>query len=301
VSGPSTEQTNTKQTSTELGYELPWLWRALNSDASDELPLAQVSYEGHFSKAWYQGRGAYGGVVAAVAMRAMQRLCPHRPPRTFTMHFTAPALEGPGAASAQVVSEGGKVTHLSAQVRLGVQTTGEQAEQAEQGALVAFASATFAQERESKLHYAPASAPQAPHYSSIPEVPFELMPPTLAFTRFVSYRFALGQPPLSRAPKAIVGGWCDFKGEPPLDFSLLAALLDVWPPAIFSTMSRFTRAASVDLTYHFFVEELSALKRPFLYHGEVLSMVDGYAEERNVLWDAEGTLVASARQLIAVG
>jgi acyl-CoA thioesterase len=293
VSEPSTEQINP-----ELGYELPWLWRALNSGPSHELTPAQVSYEGHFDKAWYQGRGAYGGVVAAVAMRAMQRLCPHRPPRTFTMHFTSPALEGPGAASAQVVSEGGKVTHLSAQVKLGSQTT---AEQGEEGALVAFASATFAQARESELHYAPADAPQAPHYSSIPEVPFELMPPTLAFTRFVSYRFALGQPPLSRAPKAVVGGWCDFKGEPPLDFPLLAALLDVWPPAIFSTMSRFTRAASVDLTYHFFVQELSTLKRPFLYHGEVLSMVDGYAEERNVLWDAEGTLIASARQLIAVG
>ena len=268
-------------------WRSPWAWSEAPIIADAPSP-AVARAEGVFERSWYQGRGAYGGVVAALAMRAMQRLEPDRPPRTFTLHFTAPAVEGPGEVSARVMSVGRKVSHLSAEVRA-------------QGQLAGFASATFALPRESMINAPASPPPQAPHFSEVPVLDSRLMPPSLTFTKNVDFRFCVGHLPYSKAPESVVGGWCDFKGEPPLDFPMLAALLDVWPPAIFVSLSGLKMAASVDLTYHFIADDLSQLKRPFLYRGEALSVTDGYVEERDELWDAEGRPIATARQLIAVG
>ena len=60
-------------------------------------------------------------------------------------------------------------------------------------------------------------------------------------------------------------------------------------------------AASVELTYHFLQTDLSILHRPFIYKGLVQFAQDGYAEERDFIWDSNGTPIASARQWVALG
>ena len=98
-----------------------------------------------------------------------------------------------------------------------------------------------------------------------------------------------------------MGGWCELRQKLPLSYPYLACILDAWAPAVFPTLKAPIRAASVDFTYHFLLsrEELLTLKLPFLYRGEVLSLNEGYAEERDYLWDLEGKAIATARQLYA--
>ena len=100
----------------------------------------------------------------------------------------------------------------------------------------------------------------------------------------------------------MIGGWCRFRADYSITYPYIAALLDSWPPALFPTLKAPQRAASVDFSYHFLCppEKLRTLQLPFLYKGEVISLYEGYAEERNWLWDRNGSAVAVARQLYAI-
>lgn len=262
--------------------EAPWLW-----PVTSEVEGRSVQLEGELGQRWYQGRGVYGGVLAALSVRAMQRLEPERPLRSFTLHCLNPALVGPGRVTAELVSRGGRVSHLCARLWSGDLPVGA-------------ASATFALARKSGLMSPPEPAPVALSPEQAPEVPTGL-PFVPAFTDQLSYRYCLGSLPYSGAAVATLGGWCDFRAGFEVDYPMIAALLDAWPPAMFASLKAPMPAASVDFSYHLLCTDLRALQRPFLYRGEVLSIVDGYAEERNWLWDANGTPVAVARQLVALG
>ena len=68
-----------------------------------------------FDPSWYQGRGAYGGVVTAQLARAFQTLVPARDARVITVHFCAPAT-GEGTIEATLEREGANVSHLTARL-----------------------------------------------------------------------------------------------------------------------------------------------------------------------------------------
>jgi acyl-CoA thioesterase len=259
----------------------PWGWTRTDQSSSS------LILEGRLGREWYQGRGVYGGIIAALFMEAMIPLAASRPPRTLTLHFCAPAVEGKGRISVRLESKRKSVSHLRATL------------EGESG-LIATASATFALPRTCQWTHLAAPPPSMPDRETVPEVPlgFPLMPD---YCQFLSYRFCLGDPPYSQSDSPLVGGWFDFRQKYPLNFSLIAALLDAWPPACFPSLKAPIPAASVDLTYHFLTTDLSTLQRPFIYKGSVQSASDGYAEERDFLWDAQGTPIASARQWVALG
>jgi len=260
----------------------PWRWELVERDEGRSLTL-----EGPLTEAWFQGRGVYGGVLAALSVYAMQQLEPDRPPRTLTLHCPNPAPVGRGRVQASLVSRGGRVSHLRAELWSGETPIG-------------VATATFALPRKSGLSQAAEAPPDVPAPEAVPEVP-QGLPIVPIFTEQLSYRYCVGGLPYSGAEEPVTGGWCDFRAGFEVDYPMIAALLDIWPPAMFASLKGPLPAASVDFSYHFLATELSALERPFLYRGEVLSIVDGYAEERDTLWDAQGRPVAVARQLIALG
>ena len=274
----SSESTSNPSSSVEVA---PWKWKCIEQSSSSLL------LEGNFSSDWYQGRGVYGGVIAALFMEAMIPLADARSPRTLTIHFCAPAVLGSASLSAQVESKRKSVSHLRAKL-IG------------KGGLIATASATFALPRTCQWSYPAEPVPSLPPQETIAEVPanFPLMPD---YCRYLSYRFCLGDPPYSQSKTPLVGGWFDFRENYPINFPLIAALLDAWPPACFPSLNAPIPAASVDLTYHFLTSDLSRIERPFIYKGCVQSASDGYAEERDFLWDAHGVPIASARQWVALG
>jgi len=65
---------------------------------------------------WLQGRTVFGGLQAAVALRAMRTLVPEVPLRTLQGTFLAPVPEGTLTATARVLRTGKSATHVEARI-----------------------------------------------------------------------------------------------------------------------------------------------------------------------------------------
>lgn len=268
----------------------PWSW---NQQLNREDTEGSLTLKGKFDESWYQGRGVFGGLTAATLLQAMIELEPDRTPRSFTLQCAAPVLSGLLSLQAKNERRGSKVSHLSARLYQG--------EKSANGGPIAFASASFGDPRQYEGMIAAKAPPSAPPPEKLQELPTHL-PLMPAFCQHVSYRYCWNSIPYTQQKRALIGGWCELRNPYPISYPYIAALLDSWPPAILPTLSAPLRAASVDFSYHFLCspKKLSELERPFLYQGEVLALDQGYAEERNVLWDRQGIPVASARQLYAI-
>lgn len=264
--------------------QAPWQWQVEELD----LDAMRIVLSGYFDESWYQGRGVFGGLSAAIILQGMIELEPNRNPRSFTLHCAAPIKAGPAKLFVNCERRGAKVSHLSARLLDSQQQ------------VLAFASASFGETRPLKQEIQAPPPPVAPLPEEVAEVP-KTLPIMPAFCQYFSYRFCLDYLPYTQAQQASIGGWCELRQPLDLSFPYIACILDAWAPALFPTLKAPIRAASVDFSYHFLCsrEELSALALPFLYRGEVLSLYEGYAEERDFLWDKDGKPIASARQLYA--
>ena len=72
----------------------------------------------HLDADWYQGRGVYGGLVAAMLMEAMLTMSDSFLPRTLTIHFCVPAVAGDAHIEISIIRTGKKVRHLQARTDL---------------------------------------------------------------------------------------------------------------------------------------------------------------------------------------
>ncbi|MBF5044552.1 thioesterase family protein [Aggregicoccus sp. 17bor-14] len=252
-------------------------------------PESQGQYEALIGADWFQGRGAYGGVVGAGILRAMlhhladaQRL-----PRSFTVHFCAPVSAGPATLQVRVERAGRQVSHLSARL--------EQA-----GGVAALASGTFAVSRESSLRWDTHQAPAVSPPRELPEVPSELLP---TFAQHFDYRWAVGAPPFSGAQEALLGGWIRPRVPTPLDAPLAVALLDAFPPAASVRAEGFCNLATMDYTAHFYAalpQAHAADDAFFLRVGSSRHAASGYADDTAHLWSEDGKLLAQLRQVAAL-
>jgi acyl-CoA thioesterase len=246
-----------------------------------------------FEEAWYQGRGVYGGVVAGALIREMTARvradaddgADARPLRWLTVHFCAPAT-GVGELRAETLRRGSSVTHLRSEL-------------VRDGTMIAFASATYARARPAAKTWVRPTMPQVPPPSTI--APFTAHPsPT--FTSHFELRFCHGPPPLSGAQQAEMGAWIRFAEPLVLDAPAAMGILDAAPPAAMATMNRMRPMATVALACQFFEPlPLANAKPDDHYLLIVRSNVsgDGYSEELDELWSADGRLLALCWQTIA--
>ncbi|MCK6550912.1 thioesterase family protein [Myxococcota bacterium] len=247
-------------------------------------------YEGTLDASWYQGRGVYGGVLAASILRAMRAEVPdtERLPRSLTVHFAAPAIAGPARLEVGVEREGTRVSHLFARVL-----------QADKP--VAIATSTFAASRREAVHYDRSTRPAVPPPSDVDFIPWNPFFPV--FVKHFELAFAYGSIPYSGAEHPRLGGWMRLAEPTLLDAPLAAAYLDAWPPGVLAVVTEPRAAASVDLRIDFFTE----LPRPSARTGEHHLVTvessfasDGYTEELRELWSEDGVRLAQCRQLIAL-
>lgn len=258
--------------------------------ATHVTPLGEGRYRSRFEAPWYQGRGAYGGVVAGQILRAMEHVVadPDRPLRSFTVHFCAPATEGEAEVRVRIERSGKLVTHATARTE-------------NAAGVVSFATATFGTPRPTTPRYLDAKRPVAPAPNEVGVVPEEVPMPT--FCQFFEYRFCVGSVPYS-ASEPRLGGWIRPKGAPlALDAALCVGLLDAYPPSVLCSLSEVRPVASVDFTVHFFHALPRLGDRPgehYLRTGVSRWAAEGFAEDLQELWSEEGELIAQCRQCIAV-
>lgn len=255
-------------------------------------PTHPNRYHGSFETPWFQGRGAYGGLVAASFVDTMTRVvdAPRRPLRSLTVNFCAPALAVPTHIDVEIARAGSTVSHVRATL---IQNERN----------VAIAQATFARARESHLsRYANLEPPESPRPRELDPAPYleGIMP---AFTQFFELRYVHGSLPFSGADRPIMGGWIRLCEPSSQAMPQLAALLDAWAPAVLPMYRKPGGAATVDLSYQILdplrIREASP-DAHYLYFAESRFVHEGYAEELATLWDESGHPLAVVRQNVVL-
>lgn len=257
--------------------------------ASHLTPLGPARYAGQVDASWLQGRGAYGGLVAALLVRAMERELPdgQRLAR-ITTAFCAPLLAGPVEIQVEVVRAGRNVSTLVGRLH----GSGPDA-----GRTVATAQATACRGREHPMALSP-SIPPMPSVEEVPDGPSEHYLP--AFAQRFSFRQCVGPRPFCGDGPAVVGGWCRLNEDGPIDAPVLAAVLDAWPPAAVGLSQGWCPVASLEMSVEIETTAPIAPRSWLFYRAKCERIADGLANERATLHRADGTRVAAAQQLIAL-
>lgn len=257
-------------------------------------PLGGGRHRVECDASWKQGRGVYGGLTAALFVRALeaeaaggQRLV------RVTISFTAPLPEGPAEVRVTPVRRARNVSVLSADLV----TLGE-------GVVVASCLATLARPRpQSTLEHHGWVMPATPPVDATPDGPSELYLP--AFTSHLELRQSVGARSFAGEGPARIGGYCRLREPCHADPALVAALLDAWPPAAVALSPERCSVASLELSVHFLVPiprvETEPRARPWFFFDASSDHVEGgLADERAVLFDEHGRALATAHQLIAL-
>lgn len=234
---------------------------------------------------WTQGRTTFGGLLAAIALRALAPVAPERALRSFVMSCMAPAGAGPLHVTTEVLRSGKSLVHARATLSQGTTQC---------ATLVA----GFGTTRASKLDFAGFAAPSGAAPQSLVRLPYieGAMP---KFTRHFDYRLMPGAGPAPAGTGGHLGGYVRSLDAARFDVSLIAALIDSFPapiltmltaPAPVSTatwMVNFTHARSTQT-----IDDFCRLE------ADTQSVGEGYGSVDAKLWDAQGKLLALSQQLV---
>jgi acyl-CoA thioesterase len=245
---------------------------------------------------WRQGRGAFGGLSVAAAVRAIELRVgdPRRKVRSVTAELAAPVEAGPAEIAVDVLRGGSSVTVARAALRQAGETR-------------AHAVAVLAASRPAaaQLAWRDLEPPRAPPWAEVEIAPIGAPvegAPWPEFAQHFEYRVVEGVPFTGGAARTI--GWIRPRAAvapAQRDAGYLAALADVWYPA---AMVR-ARAPRPMATIAFTLDLVGALdgldpEAPLLYRGTAPVCADGYFLETRELWGEDGRLVAINHQTFAV-
>ncbi len=246
-------------------------------------------FEARVDPGWWVVAGPNGGYIAAILLRALDLAVEDasRTPRSLTIHYTAPPVEGPAQVETRIERTGRSLTTVSGRLVQG-------------NRLVALALAAFSKPRTS---FGFENAP-------MPEVqPPDRCPPLekqIEIHHRYEHRWALGSRPFAGGDRALCGGWIRM-AEPRVNDALaIAAFTDAFPPAVFSAVGDQTLAGGVptiDLTIHFRAPVPLDGAAPddwllAVFHSHVAR--HGFVEEDGEIWSRSGRLLAQSRQLAII-
>jgi acyl-CoA thioesterase len=239
---------------------------------------------------WRQGRGAYGGMVVAAAIRAMEaELDEPLPLRTVNASLTAPVLTGEEAhLRIELLRRGSNTITLAARIE-------------QNGELRAHTVGLFGRRRVTDGDWNDADRPE--DLGDWKAVDTAAVGPPLApeFAQNFEYRVLDGFP-FSGAEHPRVAGWirADAPG-PARDAAYLAGCIDAyWPVPLASETSPRPMA-----TVSFMMEFLGTFEglapdAPLFYQATSPAARDGYTAEFRELWGADGRLLAMNQQSFCI-
>lgn len=235
---------------------------------------------------WSAPPGPNGGYLAAIVLRAMTAELgdPSRPPRSLTMHYLRPPVEGDLEVAVEIERSGRSLSTITARL-------------VQDGRDCILAIGAFAATFPSALDYA-TPAPQVAPAAEIE--PFAPHPDAPRISQRLEIRGAIGEMPFAGGDDALTGGWLLLRDKPAIDAHVLALICDAWLPAAFVRLDRMAMAPTIDFTIHFRNPDAAAEhdpSEPLLTRFSSTTSVDGFWEEDGAVWTPSGTLLAQSRQL----
>lgn len=238
---------------------------------------------------WQQGRGAFGGLVLATLLRAIEACEPDkaRAVRTLLGDLAGPVLPGSAEITVTTLRRGANQSNLRADLR-------------QHGQILAFASAVLSTPRNVGIpNFRPRlGKPPAP------ETGLVLPPGAPGAPVFLRHfeQHVTGPLPWSRGKTAEAAGWIRLREAPSVvDAPLLVAYLDSYWPAFFTVADAPRPMATISFTAEIFCDPPTLdPNAPFFYRGRTIAEHEGFQLEERNLYDAEGVLVAANQQTFCV-
>jgi acyl-CoA thioesterase len=237
---------------------------------------------------WLQGRTAFGGWQAALAVRAMRQVIGEVIPlRSLQANFIAPVLPGPVSARAELLRQGKSAAQLEARILIGDQ--------------VAFtALGIFGAARTSAIVERPVAPPCAMPADALTDLPFvEGVVPV--FTKHFKMRWASGGHPFSGAAHGNAQIYVRFRDEDLVSEAHLVNIADAIPPSAIAMLKTPVAISSMNWTLEFVTPLDEAARKGWLrFDASLTASSDGYGWENVSIWSEAGDLIALSRQCIAV-
>jgi len=264
------------------------------SDRFDEATAVTAAGDGrwlaHCSDSWSVPRGANGGYLAAIIVRAIEAQVadPERPFRSLTLHYLRSPVSGPLEIAVTVERQGRTLTSVTARA-------------AQEGKDCVLAIGALSGDFGPGVEFAPVMPEVEPASAIEPWPLVEAMPPA---AQRVEMRPAIGAEPFSGAGEAYTGGWIRLREPQPYDTALLAFIADVWmPPTLTTMLVDPLGVPTIDLTIHFRNPQAALETSPEepvlgVYESELAA--GSFVEETGTIWSPEGTILAQSRQLAAL-
>lgn len=234
---------------------------------------------------WMQGRSAFGGLVAAAAMRAMRGQADGRPARTVQATFLGPVGGAPAQLRTRTLRSGRSLSFLEARIE-------------QDGTERTVVSATFGGDRpsESSVPLEAVELPDPEGFQTFPYVPGI----TPAFTQHMDLRWTEGSFPFTGAETSVLAGFARFRQPVERGPERLLGILDAFPAPTLQQLSRPAPASTVTWTAHLVRPDDVPVGDWCWYRSEAVTAGDGYVSFVAKLYGPDGRLLAWLDQLAVV-
>jgi len=236
---------------------------------------------------WLQGRGTWGGLLAAGIIRAAAAAEGRGLPlREVSVHMVGPLPAGPAGVSTTLVRQGSATSVWQ------VAVAGEET--------WAVGTAVFGGPRAA--NFTPTVdlvMPKAPEWAACDVV--AIGPPIAPeFLQHLALRPISGLP-YSGGADPVMAWLAPAKPPTTYDEGLLVGLIDAMWPASLVQVSTPRPMATLSFSATLLVDPATVDPQvPLLHHGRLLGYADGYATETRELWTADGRLAVHNTQVITV-
>lgn len=259
----------------------PTPWSQLLADTRVQAGVASLDVTAD----WMQGRTVFGGLQAAVALRAMRSLVPDVPLRTLQGTFLAPVSQGALTARAQVLRTGKSATHVVARI-----VDGE--------ATLALLVGVFGTARASKV----AIDPRQPAVEAAKPIEFGFIPGvTPEFTRHFNVRWLRGLPPYTGDTQTDHVLEVGLRDAGPVTESHVLAIADFIPPVALSHLRGPATGSTLTWMIELLAQRFDTLgTERWRIDAQLAAARDGYTSQSVMVWGPRGEPVAMSRQSMVV-
>jgi acyl-CoA thioesterase len=252
---------------------------------------------------WRIGRGAFGGLVVASLVRAIELHTedPSRKVRSVTAELPGAVEPGPVDIAVETLRRGNNVSTVRAALSQGGEIRSHAV-----AVLAAARDGAAAGTAVTALTWNDVPRPVAPPWTEVARVdlgPAGDVPsggPWPEFAQHFEFRVVEGIPGASSAPRAV--GWIRARDPgPERGAAYLAAMIDAWWPAAAIRLGGMRPMATIAFTLEI-AGDLEGVEpdAPLLYRAVAPVCSDGYAFETRELWTEAGRLVAQNHQTFVI-
>ncbi|OOG39414.1 thioesterase family protein [Rhodanobacter sp. C05] len=244
------------------------------------------SWQATVTDDWLQGRSAFGGLQAALALRAMRELVPpDMPLRSLQTTFIAPVAAGSVTIRAQCLRKGRSVIQIEASLCDGEQT-------------LCRLLGVFGSARPSVLDFQPEQPPFRGATSKELRYVEGQMP---AFTQHFRARWLRGDLPFSGGHQRDSALQLSLRDDGQPDETHVLAFADFIPPIALSMFDAPTPGSSLTWMIELLRDRYDDLGMDdWRVDAELIAARDGYTNQSVMLWGPHGEPVALSRQSMVV-